>query len=314
MIRVRILSSHHADIPSVDIEPLQARVEIDTKPFAGKDHIGIGVIEFPQPIADRPGAVGQQLLPAGIERLEIDSAIDFLDQIVLAGKVAIEQRLGHAEPARQVARPAAKPFFREKLRRLGDELLAAVVRRQPLLLRASTLGRCFLSHDLGAAGRRRPRETGRSRRGQTAAALAGYTIGLDRTEENHMVAAIISIGGTALEICDAVREQRRVAKARRPFHAGELVVRRFCEFGRQRLLRCAEHVDREMAGVLEDAQPLRKHPQAPEHQRRVERHRRERIAGQPIGLSVGPGGRDDGDAGGVSAERIAKIPWDRSAN
>src|SRR5260370_18523041 len=64
-----------------------------------------------------------------------------------------------------------------------------------------------------------------------------------------------------------------------------------------------------MAGVLENAQPLRKHPQAPEHQRRVQRYRRERITGQPIGLSVSRDGRDNGDTRGKRAQRIAEIPW-----
>lgn len=70
----------------VHVEPLQARIEIDPQPFASEDHIGVGLIEFLQPLAKRLRAVGQQLLPAGIERLEIDGAIDFLDQIVLARK------------------------------------------------------------------------------------------------------------------------------------------------------------------------------------------------------------------------------------
>src|SRR5450755_4517480 len=141
----------HADIPPVDIQPLQARVEIDSKPFAGEDHIRIGVVEFPQPVADRPRAVREKLLPAGIERLEINRSVDLLDKVILAWKVAVQQRLGNAEPARQVSRPAAKSLFREKFGRLGNELLAAIIWRKPLLFRAGTLGRCFLSHDLGAA-------------------------------------------------------------------------------------------------------------------------------------------------------------------
>jgi hypothetical protein len=95
-------------------------------------------------------------------------------------------------------------------------------------------------------------------------------IGLDRAEENHMVAAIIPVSGAALKIRNAVGKKRRVAKARFPFNPGELVFRGFCEFRRQRLLRHAQHIDREMAGVLEDAEPLRKHPEAPEHQRRIQ--------------------------------------------
>jgi len=48
-------------------------------------------------------------------------------------------------------------------------------------------------------------------------------IGLDRTKENHMVAAIISIGCAALKVCNAVRKNRRVAKARCPLNSGKFV-------------------------------------------------------------------------------------------
>ena len=91
--------------------------------------------------------------------------------------------------------------------------------------------------------------------------------------------------GTSLR--DAVRENGRIAKARRPLDACEFILRGFREFAGERLLRCAEHVDGEVAGVLEGAQPLREHAETPQHQRRVQRNRGERIAGQPIGLAVG---------------------------
>src|SRR5258705_1170815 len=133
-------------------------------------------------------------------------------------------------------------------------------------------------------------------------------IGLDRTEENHMVAAIISIGCAALKVCNAIRKNRSVAKARRPLNPGKLVLRRFCESARKRLLRCAKDIDCKMAGVLEYAHALRKDPQAPEYERRIQRHRRERIAGQPVGLPVSRGSRDNGNVGGKRAQRVTKIP------
>src|SRR5450755_2682098 len=129
-------------------------------------------------------------------------------------------------------------------------------------------------------------------------------IGLHCAQENYVVAARIPAGGAALEICHAVGKDRCVAEARRPIDPSELVFRGFGESGRERLLRYPKYVDREMAGILEDAQALRKLPQAPEHQWRVQRHRGERIAGQPIGLSVGPDSRDDGDARGIGAQRV----------
>ena len=133
-------------------------------------------------------------------------------------------------------------------------------------------------------------------------------IGFDGPQEDDVIAAIISIGGSALEIGDAVGEDRRVAKSRRPIHAGKFVARGFRKLRRQRLLRGSENIDREMAGVLEDGQALRKHAEAPQHQRRIQRYRGKRVAGHPIRLSVGRHRRDDGDAGGERAKRIAKIP------
>src|SRR3954470_7112376 len=90
--RRQYLVLDHADVPAVDIKSLQAGIEVDAKPFAGENDIGIRRVKLAQPIAQRPGSVGEQLLPAGIERLEINRAIDLLDQIVLAGEVSIEQR------------------------------------------------------------------------------------------------------------------------------------------------------------------------------------------------------------------------------
>src|SRR5258707_2086269 len=109
-------------------------------------------------------------------------------------------------------------------------------------------------------------------------------IGLNSTKESHMVAAIISIGCAALKVCNAVRKNRRVAKASCPLNSGKFVLRRFCEFARKRLLRCAKDVDREMAGVLEYAHALRKDPQAPEYERQGQPHQPARRASEPCGL------------------------------
>src|SRR5262249_40353570 len=86
-----------------------ARIEIDTQPFAGKDYVGIGAVELLQPTPDRPRAIAEQFLPAGVERLQIDGAVDLLDQVVLAGKIPIQQRLRDTEPTCQRARAAGPP-------------------------------------------------------------------------------------------------------------------------------------------------------------------------------------------------------------
>src|SRR5260370_9711560 len=133
-------------------------------------------------------------------------------------------------------------------------------------------------------------------------------IGFDRTKENHMVAAIISIGCAALKVCNAVRKNRRVAKASCPLNSGKFVLRRFCEFARKRLLRCTKDVDREMAGVLEYAHALRKDPQAPEYELRGQRHRRPRNAGGPRGLPARPPRPENGKPRRQPAQPVSQIP------
>ena len=70
-----------------------------------------------------------------------------------------------------------------------------------------------------------------------------------------MVTAIVSIGGTALEVCYAACKERSAAKAGRPLDADKLISRGFRKFCRQRLLRGAKHVDCEMARVLKVLNP-----------------------------------------------------------
>src|SRR5258706_13305779 len=134
-------------------------------------------------------------------------------------------------------------------------------------------------------------------------------IGFDRTKENHMVAAIISIGCAALKVCNAVRKNRRVAKASCPLNSGKFVLRRFCEFVRKRLLRCAEDIDREMAGVLEYAHALRKDPQAPEYERRAQRQPPQTNVGQPPGVPPKPNARANSKSRGQRAPPVPRNPW-----
>src|SRR5438045_1707863 len=133
----------HPDIPAVDIESLQPRIEIDAKPLPGEDRIRVGAIKFQQTVAERARAIGQPLLPVGFERIKVDRAVDLLDQIVLAWKVTIEQRLGHAEPSRKGPCSATKTLFRKKLGCFRYEFPTAFVRRKPRLLRTTPFGLFF---------------------------------------------------------------------------------------------------------------------------------------------------------------------------
>src|SRR5215471_5156685 len=79
-------------------------------------------------------------------------------------------------------------------------------------------------------------------------------IGLDRAEENDVVAAIITVDGATLKIRDTLDEEWRTAEPRRPIDTDKLVVGGFGEFVGERLLRSAQNVDREVGGVLKHAQ------------------------------------------------------------
>jgi len=133
-------------------------------------------------------------------------------------------------------------------------------------------------------------------------------VGFDGAQENDVVATVVPIGRTALEIGYAVGQHRRIAKAWRPIHTGELVIRRFRKLRRQCFLGSSENIDGEMARILEDREPLGKHPKTPQYQRRIERYRGKGVAGYAIRPSICRHRRDDGDARGERAKCIAEVP------
>ena len=53
-------------------------------------------------------------------------------------------------------------------------------------------------------------------------------IRLNRAQEDDVISAVVSIGGTALKIGHAVDKQRRATEARCPFYIGELLFCLFC--------------------------------------------------------------------------------------
>ena len=69
-----------------------------------------------------------------------------------------------------------------------------------------------------------------------------------------------------------------------------------------------EHVDRELGALAERLQARRAPIQAEEHERRVERHRRERVGRDADAPAVGCPRRDHGHAGRELAERAPKGP------
>jgi hypothetical protein len=81
-----------------------------------------------QPLADRASAVSQHVVPFWLPAVEIDALVDLADQIVLAREIAIEQWLGDAELAGQLAGARIKTFFGKQAGGLADKILAALDR------------------------------------------------------------------------------------------------------------------------------------------------------------------------------------------
>src|SRR5579871_1891178 len=52
-----------SDIGAVEVQTLETGIEIDADPFAVENHLGIGVVEFPQTFPHRPRPVRKQFLP-----------------------------------------------------------------------------------------------------------------------------------------------------------------------------------------------------------------------------------------------------------
>lgn len=78
------------------------------------------------------------------------------------------------------------------------------------------------------------------------------------------------------------------------------------EIARDRLLIGVEDVDREAAILLDVTAALRLGDHAHEHERRVERQRREGVCRHPIGMLFAPGG-DDGYARSEGADRRSEV-------
>ncbi|MNL27304.1 hypothetical protein D3C87_1488870 [compost metagenome] len=101
--------------------------------------------------------------------------------------------------------------------------------------------------------------------------------GEDFTDKNHVVAAFILEGGAALKTCRAVLQQRRPADAMVQLDLRKLVLALGGETSRQSFLFGGQHVDVPVFAAGEDWQAAGLLGQAPEHHRRIERHRVETV-------------------------------------
>ena len=112
----------------------------------------------------------------------------------------------------------------------------------------------------------------------------------------------------ALEPRDAAVDQRRAGRAQPKFDALEPIDVRTRKPARELDLVVREHVDRVMLGLLERGEARRPAVQAPHDERRVERHRVERVRREADEPAVRPGRADHRDARGELREGVAKLP------
>ena len=106
-----------------------------------------------------------------------------------------------------------------------------------------------------------------------------------RPDDDLVVTAGVLGFELAVDVGDRVVEHRRTGHAAVPRGLAETVGALLREQTRQRLVVFAEHVDRELAGALDARPRARRVRDAEQHERRLERHRRERVAAMPTGSS-----------------------------
>ena len=130
---------------------------------------------------------------------------------------------------------------------------------------------------------------------------------LDAAEEDDVVAAVIARLVAAFEMRGAAIDHRRAVVRHDVRDIEEAVVMRAGEALGELDLIGRQDVDDEMRCLLEGGQALRIERLAPQHERRVERYRGERIDGEADRLAILASRGDDGDAGGEGAERVAEV-------
>ena len=148
----------------------------------------------------------------------------------------------------------------------------------------------------------------------TSPAPLSPAAGLDRADEQHVVAGPMPRVVAAFEPRDAALDQRHAGGAQPVVDAGEAVGVRTREPAREVDLVVREHVDRVMLGPLERGEARRAAVEAPHDERRVERHRVERVRREADEPVIGPGRADDRHARGELREGIAKLPVGEGGN
>ena len=138
--------------------------------------------------------------------------------------------------------------------------------------------------------------------------------GLDRPDEQHVIAGSMPRVVAALEPGDTASEQRHARGAQPIVDAGEAIGVRTRKSPRQVGLVVRKHIDRVMRGALECGEARRAAVQAPHDERRVERHRVERVCREAHETVIGAGRADDRNARRELREGVAKLPISERGN
>ena len=129
----------------------------------------------------------------------------------------------------------------------------------------------------------------------------------DFADEKHVVARRVKRVMPAFEPCRAAFDQRRIGLAEAEGHACEAIGVRTRKASRQLDLIVREHVNRVLRGAFEDRQAARAPRQAPDDERRLQRHRVERIGGEADEAVLGARGNDR-DTGRKLRQGVAELP------
>ena len=133
--------------------------------------------------------------------------------------------------------------------------------------------------------------------------------GVDLADEQHVVARAMDGVVPAFEPRDAAFDQRRAGGTDPVGHAREAVGMGPREAAGELDLVVRQHVDGVTLGGPEGREVAAGVREAPDDERRIERHRVERVRGKADETAV-PGVRaNDRDAGGELRQRIAKVPF-----
>ena len=132
--------------------------------------------------------------------------------------------------------------------------------------------------------------------------------GLDRADEQNVIARPVSCMVAALEPRDATCDQRRARGAQPIRDVGKAIGVRPGKATREIHLIVREHVDYVTLRGLECGEATGMAIEAPQDERWVERHRVERVRREADEPTIRPARTDHRDTGRELRERIAKLP------